>query len=100
MERNELPMTEFNLSLFTFSRTSTGAIKATAEASTIGYRAPERMYADAADAGIAIKSPKTGLVERFYHLRTERDREGDVTVTVFQAVKSICPVELVYILND
>ena len=50
-----------------------------AEASTLCYRDSYRIYDDACDVGIAIRSARTGVVVRFYESRTDSDRDGDVS---------------------
>lgn len=37
-----------------------------------------RMYHDAADVGLAVRSHKSGVVKRFYLAAENKDREGDV----------------------
>ena len=58
-----------------------------------------RMYDDAADAGIAIRSHKTGKVERFYLERTE-ERDGDLMAWHFRPESPGCIVKSVTIFND
>lgn len=43
------------------------------------YRWLGRLYDDACDEGIAIRSTKTGKVVRFYLHSTERNRDNDIT---------------------
>ncbi len=50
-----------------------------AEISSLGVRGFERIYPDACDVGLSIRSERTGE-EVWFYLETEhRDREGDVT---------------------
>lgn len=41
------------------------------------------LFKDAADVGLALKSPRTGVVKRFFLASTNKDREGDVRAWVF-----------------
>ena len=57
------------------------------EASTLGLRPGhqwERLYDDACDVGIVLRSHKTGVEIRWYLQDTERDAEGDVTCWKFR----------------
>src|SRR6185436_6321418 len=54
-----------------------------------------RIYNDACDVGIAIKSPKTGAMKRFY-LEREETREGDILAWHFKPVDQ-CAVKSVVI---
>lgn len=57
-----------------------------AEASTIQYRGAERLYDDACDVGIAVRSHRTGRVVHFY-LRETDVRDDDTLGWHFE----ICP---------
>lgn len=61
-----------------------------AEASDFGpagfTNALQRLFNDAADQGIGIRSHPSGRIVRFALDRVEKDREGDVTAWVFQVV--------------
>lgn len=57
------------------------------EASDLGLRPGhqwERLYDDACDVGIVLRSHKTGVETRWYLQDTERDAEGDVTCWKFR----------------
>ncbi len=54
------------------------------EASSIGFQQCERLYDDAADEGIVLRSPRTGGETRWYHTETVKDRDDDVTEWVFK----------------
>jgi len=43
----------------------------------------QRLYDDAADAGFALWNEKTNTVTRWYYGEDKRDKEGEVTVTLF-----------------
>lgn len=49
-----------------------------AEVSDLGHNPFRRLYADAADEGLAITSGRTGRVARFYVESTNRDADNDV----------------------
>jgi hypothetical protein len=51
----------------------------TACASDLNNRHLERIYDDACDVGLAIKSAKTGVVITYYMDKTHYDREHDIT---------------------
>lgn len=59
----------------------------------------QRLYNDACDVGIAIRSHYTGKVERF-HLEKEEKREGDLLSWTFRPVDKNCRVKQVIIFND
>lgn len=59
-----------------------------------------RLYNDACDVGLAIRSETTGRVERFYHTNEERDREGDIVAWHFAATDLKCPIQRVVVFND
>jgi hypothetical protein len=48
------------------------------EASTIGFRRFERLYDDACDEGVVLRSPRTGAEVRWYLTETVKDGEDDV----------------------
>lgn len=64
----------------------------------------QRIYNDAADLGIAIKSSRTGNVERFYLHKVNKSGGdmcgGDVYSWHFKPVKNGVPVFEVIIFND
>lgn len=72
-----LPIKEYCSSLFSTSRMN-GGVGFVAEASTLGYSGPQRIYDDACDVGIAIRSVKTGTVVRYY-LASEDALDADDT---------------------
>ena len=57
------------------------------EASTLQFHNVVRLFDDACDEGILIRSTRSGKVEAFYLAETKRDADGDVTVWKFQPVK-------------
>ena len=60
----------------------------------------QRLYNDACDEGLAVRSPQTGREVRFSYNRTEKDSEGDVIKWVYDAVDSDQPIKNVIIFND
>lgn len=48
-------------------------------ASDIGFRGMWRLYDDACDFGLWVKSHKTGNLEAFYYDETCKDNDGDVS---------------------
>lgn len=71
-----------------------------AEASDFdGAFKPHRLYNDACDIGIAIKSGRTGVVERFTLTRTET-RDDELLAWCFAPVNPKCGVHEVTIFND
>jgi len=101
----DLSMTELDLRRFSWHRESQTL---TTEESTLrnGPRTANgewflsRMYNDACDVGIAIRSHKTGTVERFYLTTTDQDSEGDIAGWNFEPENELCPVKHVLIIND
>ncbi len=63
--------------LFTITKEPSGRTTMVAEASDVGYRSPLRIYDDACDVGIAIRSRRTGRVVRFYLAHEDNDRSGE-----------------------
>lgn len=43
----------------------------------------QRLYDDAADAGFGMWNEKTNAVTRWYYGEDKRDKEGEITVTLF-----------------
>ena len=72
-----------SLKAFRFDRAA-GTL--TAEASTARFEKTARLFADAADEGIAVRSHHTGAVARFALTKTLCDAEGDVTAWEFTPV--------------
>jgi hypothetical protein len=56
----------YDSSKFTCSKDPDGTTTLVAEASDLRYNAPHRIYDDACDVGIAIRSDRTGKLVRFY----------------------------------
>jgi hypothetical protein len=54
------------------------------EASTVGFERFERLYDDACDEGVVMRSPRTGNDTRWYHTDTVRDADQDVVEWVFK----------------
>lgn len=79
-----------------------------AEASDIEYetRIQPIYISDTSKRGIPIKSEKTGRIVWFYLWRTERDREGDITLWHYKAIQEHTPGNpklqklIVTIIND
>ena|ERR1700722_15518214 len=59
----------------------------------------QRIYSDACDIGIAIRSHYTNKVEIFY-LEREEVREGDLLAMYFKPLSKSCRVKSVVIFND
>lgn len=94
---NLLPMKELPLAYFTAVK---GAL--VSEASTIWGGVPvtlQRIYNDAADVGIAIRSNYTGNVMRFALDREERTEDG-IIAWHFTCVDLTCKIQHVTIFND
>jgi hypothetical protein len=55
---------------------------------TEGGRRPldGRIYDDACDAGFVLVSNRTQMEVRFAHKEDVRDRDGDVTVSIYEAI--------------
>ena len=84
-----LPMTQHDSSLFTRHREPGGGIVLTTWISDL--RIPpgqefERVFDDACDVGIAVRSARTGNVEVFALYEYLKDREGEVQGWTFQPV--------------
>lgn len=60
----------------------------------------QRLYDDACDVGIVIKSHFTEKEERFVLEREDRDDEGDLQCWHFVPVSKLARVETVTIFND
>lgn len=72
-----------------------------AEASDLQWAGVMQLYDDACDAGIFIRSHKTGKVEAFYESGVDRDREGDVAGWRFKPCnRKLTTVTEVLIIND
>ncbi len=67
----------FSSAHFTCSPNDDGTVVLVAEASTLGYHGPRRIYDDACDAGIAVRSERTGALVRYYLKEEEMDRSGE-----------------------
>jgi hypothetical protein len=98
---NELYMTEMDLRKFTWTKKDGSLV---AEASDFGPLRDgrwwlQRIYNDACDIGIAIRSHVTETVEKFY-LQTEHERDGDLTHWTFLPLNPNCKVKHVTIFND
>lgn len=72
--------------LFTVSSHDDGTKTLVAEASTLGYHGPRRIYDDACDVGIAVRSHRTGRLVRFYLDSEDMDRTDDVAGWRFQPI--------------
>lgn len=59
----------------------------------------QRLYDDACDVGIAIRSHETDRVQVF-HLEREETRDGDLLAWHFKPMDKTCPVRGVTIFND
>lgn len=59
-----------------------------------------RLYPDAADVGIYVRSDRTGRVEPFFLEREEKDAEGDLLALHFRPVSARTGVKNVVIFND
>jgi len=99
MEHKALPLNKF------FWNKNTKTL--TAEASDFGPARDghwwfHRLFDDAADVGISIRSHVTGRIETFYLEREDKDAEGDATGWWFKPslLRSPAPVKNVFILND
>ena len=73
-----------------------------AEASTLQWSRMVRLYDDACDAGIFIRSHKTGKIEAFYHSDTDSDFSGEeIAGWRFKPVnKNLTTITEVLIIND
>src|SRR5437879_3266190 len=99
---NELPTNPIPLKTFTLDRAK-GTL--TAMASDFGALRDGlwwlgRLYKDAADLGITIKSELTGHEERFYLAREERTGDGELVAWHFIPVELLANITLVTIYND
>jgi hypothetical protein len=101
-----LPMTSHAVNLIWFHWDPTTKTL-TAEDSDLGQMGGPKggwvqpVWNDSADVGIAIRSHKTGKVERFYLDRVDMTPDGeDVAGWNFLPVDSDCPVKLVLVIND
>ena len=74
MNTNLLPVPTFGTAPFTRHGDTLVAY-----ASDIGFHGAGRMYRDAIDRGIALRSHRTGTVERFCLASADSDGEGEVT---------------------
>lgn len=63
--------------MFSVSSHEDGTKVLVAEASTLGYHGPRRIYDDACDVGIAIRSHRTGRLVRFYLDSEDMDHSGE-----------------------
>lgn len=99
--RNRAPMTEHDLRQFTYVKpqTDAGTGGLVAEASTLGGFPMERIYLDACDAGIAVRSHHTSRVERFYFDRDET-REGELVARHYVNIDRNARVRELVIFND
>lgn len=65
------------------------------------YLAMHRIYDDACDVGIAIRSHHTGKVEIFYFDNEDRSADGeDIAGYNFKPVNQNCKVKNVLLIND
>lgn len=76
-----VPCHEYSTKLFHWDKQRK---RFSAEASDIGYTGCSRIYPDACDVGICLKSHRTGKSLWFYLDETIRDPEGDVQAWVFK----------------
>lgn len=61
----------------------------------------QQVWNDSADVGIAIRSHKTGKVERFYLDKVDMTPDGeDIAGWNFLPVDTDCPVKRVLVIND
>jgi hypothetical protein len=71
------------------------------EASTCRFPGPYRLYDDAADEGVWVKSHKTGETLPFMLIEHDKDREGDTRFWRFRCWRdSTTPVLYLTIFND
>ena len=91
---NELSVPMYGLDKFTWSDS-----KLVAEASDLGRFNLGQLWNDSADAGIGIRSHRTGRVERFYVSHIE-EREGDLLTWELEPVNPNCRVKKVVVFND
>lgn len=98
---NLLPMIELDGARFTYAKGVLSAFESDLRNAPFDghYRWLRPIYNDAADIGIAIRSHRTGKVERFYLTETET-REGDILAWHFAPCDKKCPVKEVVIFND
>lgn len=69
---------------FSVSR-SDGFVTLVAEASDLGFRGSRRIYDDACDVGVAVRSERTGQTVRFYE-KDQDVREGHVCGWWFEPI--------------
>lgn len=93
---NELPVREYNLALFHFDK-ATGEL--TSEASDLNGFGPGQLWNDACDIGIAVRSPRTDRVERFY-LDKVLSRDNEVQGWELKPVDPKCRVKKIIVFND
>lgn len=98
LKPNELAVPALNMRRFTWDRAKGELV---AEASDLEGFALNRLYNDACDVGIAIRSHHTGRVLRFVLVRVVTDHEGDVLYWSFAPLHgSFSNVRRVTVLND
>lgn len=87
-------MSKLSTDQATFELSSFDYVKETktlvAEASTIQLNGFMRLYDDACDYGIAIRSHHTGHVARFAVTKINKDREGDIQSWTLQMTPESC----------
>ena len=70
------------------------------EASCLGnYDGFQRLFDDAADVGLAVKSSRTGKVERFY-FNKRNELDGEITDWEYLPENPDCGVKKLVIFND
>ena len=101
LRQNELPVREYDLANFCYIRpvTNQGTGGLVAEASDLNGLSLQQLWNDSADAGIGIRSHRTGLVERF-HLVCDEHRAGELVAWHLEPIDPNCPVKNVTIFND
>lgn len=96
MANNFMPMKEHDLRQFSWDAAEGELV---AEASTLGGFPLERIWNDAADAGIAVRSHYTGRVERFA-FSCEFHHDGELVACKYENIDRTSRVRELTILND
>lgn len=92
----ELAVNELPLERFDYNKADKSLV---AEASDLGNFRIQRLYNDACDEGIAIRSHHTGKVEKFVLTKVD-ENDGDVIGWHFIPVSVVCPIKSVLVIND
>lgn len=94
----ERELTPLPLARFTYVKASKSLV---AEASDLRYFGGlERLYDDAADVGLAVHNPTTGVTVRFSLSKEVRDDEGELRCWELIPVDACPTVERLTIFND